>query len=169
MASAKSTFMASSRHSLLRGGLFAALFVTLTGCSHRTIPGTEIPDTDDTRAVVEVVKAYREALEQKNAERILSLLSEEFRDNAGTGTPSDDLYYRDMKDVLPKRLAQVDNLRANFNIRSINVEKDVAEVVYHFDTEYQLPEYKTRPVRNSDLQRMFLKKAGGTWKILSGI
>lgn len=161
--------MSSSRHPLLRAGLLAALFVTATGCAHRTLPGTEIPDTADTRAVVDVVKAYREALEQKDADRILGLLSEDFRDTVGTGTPSDDLHYRDMKTVLPARLAQVDTLRASFNIRSIEVEGEIAEVVYHFETEYQLPQFKTKPVRNSDLQRMFLKKTDGAWKILSGI
>lgn len=160
--------MRSMSH-LFRGALCAALLAGLSGCANKMIPGTEIPDTDDTQAIIEVVNQYRQALERKDVDGVVKLLSEDFRDTAGTGTPADDLYYRDMREVLPTRFAKVENLRADFNIRTIDVDNGRAQVVYHFNTEYRLPEYKTKPVRNSDLQRMFLKKVDGSWKIVSGI
>lgn len=151
-------------------GLALVVAALATGCASRKIPGTDIPDTDDTRAVIAVVDTYRQALERRDANAILALLSESFHDSAGTGSVGDDLHYREMREVLPKRLAQLENLRATFNIRTVDLlDQETAAVVYQFDAQYDLPGLKTKPVRQTDLMKMWLKKVGGEWKILSGI
>ena len=57
------------------------------GCSPKRIPGTEIEDTGDNRAVYEVVRAYQKALEGRDAAAILALVSPDYFDAAGTPDP----------------------------------------------------------------------------------
>jgi len=167
MKAARYPNMVSSLRTL---GLALVVAALVTGCASRKIPGTDIPDTDDTRAVIALVDTYRQALERLDADAILALLSDSFHDTGGTGTAEDDLYYRDMRQVLPTRLSQLENLRATFNIRTVDVlDRETATVVYHYDAQYDLPKLKSRPVRQADLMKMQLKKVGGTWKIASGI
>ena len=141
----------------------------LVGCANKRLPGTDIPDTKDTRAIVQVVDKYRAALEDRDSEALIALLADSFHDNAGTGTPEDDLDYASVREIIPKRLRTLDKVRADFSIRTIDVEGQEATVVYKYDTQYEMPAYKSRPKRDSDLQRMRLRRMGNDWKIVSGI
>lgn len=146
-----------------------ALATLAFGCAHKTLPGTEIPDNKDTRAIVEVLEKYRKALEHKDPEGVIALLADSFHDNAGTGTPEDDLDYRTVRQIIPRRLASLQDVRIDFNVRTIDVEGDQAIVVYKYESQYALPAYKSRPLRDSDLQQMSLRRMGSEWKIVSGI
>jgi ketosteroid isomerase-like protein len=146
-----------------------ALAVALTGCAARRIPGTDIEDTKDTHAILDVVEQYRSALEHRDAAKILQLVSEDFKDNAGTPLPADDLDYATLKQKLPERLARLDDVKVDLNVRKINVEGDVASVIYYFNTRYRVPKLSTKPVIEGDLQQMWLKRVDGNWRIVSGL
>ena len=44
--------------------LAAVLALALTGCSPKKIPGTDLDDTSETRAVIDVLQKYRDSFEE---------------------------------------------------------------------------------------------------------
>ena len=45
-----------------------ALAVGVVGCAPKKIPGTDINDNDDTRAILDLIEAYRRAYEKEDAQ-----------------------------------------------------------------------------------------------------
>ena len=89
--------------------LFFLAGVALAGCGPHHIPGTDLEDTGDTRAIIDTITRYNAALEARDANAILALVDPEFRDNAGTLTPEDDIDIQRLRTVLPQRLAKLQN------------------------------------------------------------
>jgi hypothetical protein len=82
---------------------FVALaLLPLLACGPRRIPGTDLEDTGDTRAIIDVMTKYNNALVAKDANAILELVDPSFRDTGGTLTNEDDLDYAKLKTVLPR-------------------------------------------------------------------
>ena len=61
--------------------LVTLLVLALTGCMPKKIPGTDLDDTSETRAVIDVMQKYRVAVEAKDTGAILKLTDESFRDD----------------------------------------------------------------------------------------
>lgn len=154
---------------LIRRFVLSAVTLALGACAPRLIPGTEIPQTKDTEAIVALVEKYRQALEKKDVDALMSLVSESYRDAAGTPTPEDDLDYRKLREVLPERLSKLEDVKLDIEIRRIDVRGDTADAVFRFDAHYRMPAYKGQTQTESDLNRMVLVKVGGVWKIASGL
>lgn len=146
-----------------------AAVAALSACAPRLIPGTDISDNEDTRAILNVMEAYRSALEARDANRILSLVSEGFRDNGGTSDPSDDLDYATLRRTLPQRLSKLEDVKVDLSVRKITIDHDTAMVIYYFNSHYRLPKYTSKAISEGDLQQMWLKKTDGQWKIVTGI
>lgn len=142
-----------------------------SGCATRRIPGTDIDDTDDTRKIIAVMDAYRQAMQAKDSERIIKLVAESFQDDAGTGSPNDDLDYKTLREVLPKRFARVEDLRLEMTVKKIVVAEDekTAQAIYYYTTSFKLPGLANRPQNEAGLKQMSLKKVGDEWKMSSGI
>ena len=87
------------------------LLVVATGCAPRKIPGTDLDDTDDTRAVLDVLQKYRSAVEKKDTDTIVKLADETFRDDGGSANPDDDLDYASLGPKLTARLAKIANVK----------------------------------------------------------
>lgn len=156
----------------MRIRLAVALFAIAalsTACAPRRIPGTDIEDTSETRQILNVMEKYRAAVEAKDAEGVLNLVSENFKDDAGTTTPEDDITYAELKTLLPERVGQLDDVKLDINVRKIQVEGDLAQVIYYYNSSYRIPSLTPRPQSDSDLQQMLLKKVGDQWRITSGI
>lgn len=149
--------------------LALAFALAAVACAPRRIPGTEIEDTQDTREIIGVMERYRSSLEAKDAEAILELVSPKFNDNAGTSNPADDLSYEALKTQLPERVAQLEDVKLDVNVRKIAVEGDRAQLVYYYNSSYRLPKLSSRPQSDSDLQMMEFERTDGKWRILSGI
>ncbi len=71
------------------------------GCGPHRIPGTDLEDNGDTRAIIDVISKYNFALEARDANGILALVDPSFHDNAGTLTPEDDIDIQRLHTVLP--------------------------------------------------------------------
>lgn len=149
--------------------LTALLCLFVTGCAARRIPGTDIRDTEDTRAIIGVLKQLNQALEARDAEGVQRLLAPSFRDDAGTSTPEDDLTYENVPTVLPARLAQLQDVRLELSLRRVDIEGDRALAVYHWNASYRMPRLESRPQNDSDLEQMVLVRRDGQWRIESGI
>jgi hypothetical protein len=140
--------------------------VALAGCGPHHIPGTDLEDTGDTRAIIDTITRYNAALEARDANAILALVDPEFRDNAGTLTPEDDIDIQRLRTVLPQRLAKLQDVAVRIEIKAIDVKGDRATAVYTWVSQFKL---YNKPMTESDIKKMELRRGAEGWKILSGI
>ena len=150
----------------MRRALLFLIVVAAAGCGPHRIPGTDLEDTGDTRAIIDTIARYNSALEARDANAILALVDPEFRDNAGTLSPEDDIDIERLRTVLPKRLAKLQDVAVRIEIKTIDVKGDRAQAVYTWVSQFKL-NGKSRT--ESDIKRMDLRRTAEGWKILSGI
>ncbi|WNG15580.1 YybH family protein [Cystobacter fuscus] len=150
--------------------LFVTVLLVLSACGPRYIPGTQINDTEDTRAILKVMERYRAAVEARDAKAILALVSPNFRDNAGTEDPVDDLTSENLAQALPALLSRVDAPRLEMDVRRVDVKRDGwATVIYYWNASWRAPGLMERPQRDSELEQMVLQREDGEWRIVTGI
>lgn len=152
----------------LRALLFIPLLLTVA-CGGKRIPGTELQDTDDTRAILAVMERYRSALEAKDAKAIQALVSESFREDGGTENPEDDLTHANLPEHLANLFQALDNPKVELSVRRVTVQDEVATAIYYWNATWKLPSLTTRGQNASELEQMVLQKIDGQWKIVSGI
>lgn len=149
--------------------LLVCALLVFAACTPRNIPGTQIPDTEDTRAIINVMERYRAALEARDAKALQGLVSKSFRDNVGTDDPADDLTYENLPQALPALLARVDGPKVDIDLRQVDVKKDgVATVIYYWNATWRAPGLMDRPQRDAELEQMVLQKEDGNWRIVTG-
>lgn len=152
---------------------FRALLVVplllATVCATRHIPGTEIIDTNDSRAILAIMEKYRSAVEAKDAKAIQSLVAEDFREDAGTETPDDDLTYANLPEHVATLFQNVDKPRVDLSVRRVDVQDDTATAIYYWKASWKMPTLTTRPQSDAELEQMVFKRVKGDWKIVSGI
>ncbi|HVG62353.1 MAG TPA: nuclear transport factor 2 family protein [Hyalangium sp.] len=138
-------------------------------CAPRRIPGTEIADTDDTRAVLAIMERYRTALEARDAKAIQALVSEDFKEDGGTESPDDDLTYDNLSTHMSNLFQKLDKPKVDISVRRVDVQDDMATAVYYWNASWRMPSLTSRPQSDGELEQMVLKKTNGEWKIISGI
>lgn len=139
------------------------------GCAPKIIPGTNIEDTPDTRAIISVMERFRTALEARDADAVMALVSPTFKDTGGTSNPEDDLDYAMLQKKLPERLNRTSDVRLDIDVRAITMHKNWATAIYYYNARFRMPTLTSRPQNESDLKQMMLKKENGQWKVASGI
>jgi hypothetical protein len=149
--------------------LFAVAALLVAGCARRLIPGTEIEDNEDTSAIVKLMETYRKAVEARDTQTLMTLVSPHFHDNQGTSTPEDDLDFRSLPQALGDRFARIDDVRLSIDVKNIEVQKDEADAVYYWTMYWRMPSYGDKPQNASELKRMKFKRVDHAWKIISGI
>jgi hypothetical protein len=152
--------------------LAALVAVAAIGCSPRVIPGTDIPDTRDTRQIYALVQEYREALQRKDSNAIVAMAAPDYFDAAGTPEPEDDVNRELFAQRLPQDLSKIDSVKLDVTIRKIEVQKDRAIAEIFFDGWYRVktPAGTAVPRRDSDLQQLLLRKVDGKqWMFTSGL
>ncbi len=149
--------------------LLASAVLLLAACTPRNIPGTQIPDTEDARAILKVMEHYRTALEARDAKTLQQLVSKSFRDNAGTEDPEDDLTYDNLPQALPALFSRLESPRVDLDVRRVDVRRNgVATVIYYWNASWRVPGLLDRPQRESELEQMVLQKEDGQWRIVTG-
>jgi hypothetical protein len=152
-----------------RALLVIPLLLLAAACTPRRIPGTEITDTDDSRAVLAIMERYRAALEARDAKAIQALVAEDFHENGGTESPDDDLTYANLAPHLANLFQRLDNPKVEVSVRRVDIEDGVATAIYYWNASWRMPSLTSRPQSDSELEQMVLKKTEGQWKIVSGI
>lgn len=140
--------------------------LALAGCGAKRIPGTDLEDTGDTRAIIDVMARYNAALEARDANGILALVDPSFYDNAGTLIPDDDIDIQRLHTIIPQRLARLSDMAVRIEIKTITVNGDRATAVYTWVSVYKLA---GKTVTESDIKRMDFKREADGWKIVSGV
>ena len=153
-------------------GLFLIVAVAAIGCMPKKIPGTDLDDNDDTRAILDVMEKYRTALEKRDAQSIIGLADESFKDDGGSANPDDDYNYHDLYTKLPETLKRLGDIRLEFNVRKIELSEDTtsARATFTYTQSYMMPGLQAKKQSDTEIKQMILKKVDkGTWKIVSGV
>ena len=143
----------------------------LVACGARRIPGTEIEDNDDTRAILKVMEQYRAALEARDAQGVLNLLSDSFKDEGGSSKMEDRMDLATLQKKLPSELAKVEDVKLDLSVRKIEIfsETSTASAVYTYNLSFRMPRLNNKPQSESEIKQMWFKRDKGQWKISSGI
>jgi hypothetical protein len=153
----------------VRSLLVCALLV-LSACAPHLIPGTQIPDSEDSRAILKVMETYRAALEARDAKGIQALVSKSFRDNSGTEDLQDDLTADNLPQALTALFARMEAPRVDIDVRSVTLKGDgVAHVIYYWNSNWRAPGLLEKTQRDTELEQMVLQKEEGQWRIVTGI
>jgi hypothetical protein len=138
-------------------------------CASRRIPGTEIADTEDSRAILAIMERYRTALEARDAKAIQTLVAEDFREDGGTESLDDDLTHANLPAHMSNLFQKLDNPKVDISVRRVDIQDDMATAIYYWNASWRMPSLTTRPQSDGELEQMVLKKINGEWKIVSGI
>jgi hypothetical protein len=144
----------------------------IAACAPRKIPGTELDDTTETRAILDVMEKYRSALEARDTNAIIGLADASFKDNGGSANPDDDYDYQDLQTKLPNTLSKLGDVRLEFTVRRIelNDEENAARATYTYTQSYTLPGLKAKKQSDTEIKQMVLKRVDKkVWKIVSGV
>lgn len=140
-------------------------------CAPSLIPGTKIEDSKENRTVLQVLGAYKVAVESRNVEAVLALCSEKYyEDNANTD-PSDDYGYSDLRTkVLPDTFRRLSEVRLELEVKTVKVEKKkaYADVRFQFQAKMALPAGEKWHA-DTELNRIELEEENGEWKIIRGL
>jgi hypothetical protein len=158
-------------HACWQHRLTLTALLCVGGCSPALIPGTEVEDTPTNRVLMGQIAQYRQAVERRDADAILAMVSPTYFDLRGH--PSDPAWhwnYDRLKAELPAEFAKVKDVRLEVSVRHISVDRDRAEVSYFFNEGFikQMPSGDVAD-RKSDLNRMTFQYIGDRWLITSGL
>jgi hypothetical protein len=147
--------------------LLAALALA---CAPRLLPGTDIKDSPDSRAIAAQVEAYRQAVERLDPPGIVALTAPVYFDNSGTPSPEDDVDRAGLEKRL-QDLKQLTDVRFQLTLRRIDVQGDTAGAEVFFDEYYRVktPNGSVVPRHDADVHRLALKKIDGKWLFVSGL
>jgi len=146
------------------------LAISTVACGAHRIPGTDIPDNADTRAIVAVIDSYRRAAEHRDAEGVLALVSQKYFDDAGTPDPADDIDYEQLKKRISNDFKKLAALRLDIAVKSVNVEGDDATAIVYYDANYRITTREGEVGKKaSDTHRMRFHREAGVWRFVSGL
>lgn len=151
-----------------------ALAITLlaaAACAPKRIPGTDIQDTSENRAVYKVVEDVVNAINKRDAGTVLANVSPDYFDDAGTPEPTDDLDRERLEKSMAADFGKVEGSKLAVTIRKIEVTEGATAFVEVFYDSYYRVQTPAGPVprRDSDVHRMRLKKIEGAWKVAAGL
>jgi type II secretory pathway pseudopilin PulG len=148
----------------------AVVAVAAVACSPRLLPGTDIREDRDTRAVYDVLRTYQDALQRRDAQAVLGLVAPDYFDAGGTPDPEDDVDRSLLAQRLPADLQNVDTVKLDLTIRKIEVQKDRAVAEVFYDGWYRVKTPRgVVPRRDSDIHQMRLRKVEGQWLVSGGL
>ena len=140
-------------------------------CATGLIPGTDLRDTRQNREILDVVGAYRNALEGRNVEGVMKLVSKSFFEDSGTPDGSDDFDYQGLEAKLKGWAEKTTTVRVAMEVKQITLEGPLAKVRYFYDLNFLIPGPNNTSVwrRETDTKEMRLRQENGAWRIVSGV
>jgi ketosteroid isomerase-like protein len=154
----------------IRLGLSLLALLAAAACSPRRLPGTDIRDTSETRAIYGVVQEWVKAMNERNAAGVLAQVASDYFDDAGTPEPGDDLDRERLEKAIAADLARIEGSKLAVTLRRIEVQNETAFAEIFYDSYYRvLTTVGPVPRRDSDVHRMRFRKLDGKWKIAGGL
>jgi hypothetical protein len=142
----------------------------LVACAHATIPGTNVTDNPQNRAVLEVLAEYKRAMEARDPNALLSLAAPDYFDRGDSSRPNEPRDLQGLRRTLPKDFNGVRALKLDIDIRKLTIQGDHAQVDYFAVMRYAVAVPNGEKwFTESDDQRMKFVRIGNEWKISSGM
>ncbi|MCA9517208.1 MAG: hypothetical protein KC635_19845 [Myxococcales bacterium] len=162
-----------SRTTLLTRALALALLTGALGaCATATIGTTDIPDTEENRAIYDRVMEYRRAMEARDSDAVEAMVSRRYLENGATTDRSDDDYgYDTVRDVLiPELRDNVLEVQLRILPHRIQVDGDEAYADYEYYYAFKYVEGGVEGWKpKNDFNRLEFHKEDGVWKITGGL
>ena len=147
-----------------------ALAIGAGACAHSKIPNTTVDDTEENRAIMDILATYQRAMENRDAAAVLELLSPRYFEDNGNTEPTDDYDFRGLEGSLAGEFERTKKIQLDLRIDDIVVEdeKAYAFVYYTYRAETEFPS-GTKWRNHSDRARLEFVQDEGRWLILSGL
>ena len=144
--------------------------LALAACSHATIANTAIADNPENRDVLQVLSRYKQAVEAKDIDALLGLVSPEYLDVAIPGRAKEAKDYAGLQAALKEQFGRTKSIRLELHPRNVKIVGDKASVDYFYVVRYdpQLPSGTTWRSETDDARLKLLRRQGA-WKIVSGL
>ena len=154
--------------------LLVVLLAGLAACSHAMIANTPIPDTGENRQVLDVLAKYKLAVEAKDLDAVLQLVSADYMDVTVPGRAVDPQDFAGIKAALSKEFERTKSLHLEVHPRNVRVEGNEANVDYFYVVRFDpiMPNANNTDSKwhsEPDDGRLRLRKQNGQWKIVSGL
>ena len=147
-----------------------ALLAFAAACSHATLPGTNIPSNDETRALLTTFTKYHDALEARDSTALLALAAPSYYDTGDATRGIAPTDYKALQQKLQRDFQKVNGLKLEATLKNIDVEGDKANLDYFQVLRYAVATPNGETWRSeSDDARMKFVKVSGAWKIASGL
>jgi hypothetical protein len=151
----------------------------IAGCKRDYIPNTDVEDTDENRDVIAFCEKYRRAVEKRDAQAMLALVSPLYYEDGGNPDASDDMDYAQFKAWLTGQGIGEDGItfqdataiRHEIRYRRVTFESDRVLVDYTFSASFRVPTAKGDEwKRKVDENRLELvRDESGELKIVAGM
>jgi len=148
-----------------------AVVLLVSACAPKMIPGTKVEDTKENRDVLEVLMAYKAALEERNVDAIITLCSPKFYEDNGNADPADDYAYSDLARILPDTFKRLKEVRVELEVKEVKVDdkKARADMRFLYQAKMALPAGEKWHA-DTELNRIELERGkDGAWKIVKGL
>ncbi len=132
------------------------------------LPGTEIPDSSQNRAVMALVWRYRDALRTKDIATLVSLASPEYLDGSGTPDGADDVDRASLQAFLEHEFAKSHVESYDLRCHSVIRRSATIEVSCTYVAVY-LVDGMSEPRRVVDEELLVLEEHHGELSIVSGM
>ncbi|MFH1808290.1 MAG: nuclear transport factor 2 family protein [Pseudomonadota bacterium] len=159
---------------LLRIRMFACtlglILMGLAACKPALLPGTEIEESEENRAIYDVIVTYHKGMQDRNAEAVMKTVSKDYFETAGTEDPGDDYGYEQLAQNLKDDFERSKVVRLDLHLKTIEIKDDTAVVLYRYQTRAQVSFPASEQwITKTDVNKMRLKREGETWKIVAGL
>jgi hypothetical protein len=152
-----------------------------SGCARRggAIPGTKIANDEVNQKIIEAIEAYRIALEERDAEKLMLMASPSYWEDRGTVESTDDYGIDILRIVLQGRLQLATDVRYSMRYDRIRrvcpgeaLERGCrAHVEVQIDASFTVPDARGAPFRKDmrDQNELVLEWTGEKWLFVSGM
>lgn len=153
--------------------LLLAGVLTLCACGANYIVNTEVEDTPKNRVIADLVDRYRIAVERRDVDGLMELVSRRYFSNAGTTSDSTDDYgYEQMEErVFPLLRNEIKSVQFSIFLRKVDFQGEdraIAEMEYTYKFSY-IEEGKERWFAKNDFSRLEFTREDGVWRIIGGL
>lgn len=152
--------------------LMLFIIITLMSCGAKYIENTKIPDTPETRKILNLVEKYRVAMEHRDIKTLGALMSRKYYENAGTTATSDDDYGYNtvLKKVFPFLRDNVKAVRYQLKVSKITVGKKKASAAFEYKAKVLIAVGERKHwIFEDDFDRLDFVKEDGVWRIIRGM
>jgi SnoaL-like protein len=147
-----------------------AFALGVAACSHATLPGTNIPANDQTKALLDAFTRYHAALESRDPTALLALAAPSYYDTGDASRGIGPTDYKALQEKLNHDFEKVNGLKLEATVKNIEVDGDKANLDYFQVLRYAVatPTGETWKSESDDARMRFVK-VSGAWKISSGL